>query len=338
MQSTETIQLEVKNAVPSGGEQETALCIDLWRQIDGFFKDRPFKVEDPYRGKLGEYDISLDASDMVRALQQAKDSSGSFNHYRRKHAEDSSVSLSATLSLKVAARNDLTAPYSIYHTASVFIQQLMLGMNIALPGSCQLLATRFLGEQAHRFEAQDFDSKAFYDANQSAVDHGWPRIGQLNFEKVWDWFEMLGTSHRNTAISTANKVLVDMLKIAQQRYRYGARTAMLVANQLEMLIGARNDEDMQHLRERVSLVLGRPPESADCFKELYRLRHALFLGEHPVRRPTLGYHDADEEIKQQLSQHNSGVEKAIAVVLALVQDLIETQSREYAFTEQMSRR
>ncbi len=338
MQTTETITLEIRNAIPNGGVDATAKIISMWQLVEGFFTARNFVVEDPYRGQLGEYRISLDAGPLINLMQMAQKTNESFDIYRQMHATDSSIAINSELHITVEALNARTEPYSVYHAASVFIQQLLLAMNLSLPGSCQFLGTRFTGSQAHRFEAQDFDSKAFYDAWLSASEHGWPKLQELEFEKVWQWFEKAGTSERNTAITTINKVLIDMLKIAQQRYRYGARTAMLVGNQLEMLVGTSDDHDMRHLRERVSLILGRPPESADCFKELYRLREALFKGEHPVRRPALVYHNADEEIMQQLAQHNSGVEKALAVVLSLLQDLVQSNSDGYQFSEQMQRR
>ena len=338
MQTTETINLEIHNAIPRGGAEASAKILAMWQFVDGYFIARRFLVEDPYRGQLGEYRISLDAAALTALMQTACSSAGSFDQYRQQHAADSSVTLSSSLTFTVEALNAKTEPYSVYHAASVFMQQLLLGMNLALPGSCQFLGTKFSGTQAHRFEAQDFDSMAFYDAQLSAGEHHWPKITQLDFDKVWSWFETAGTSERNTAITTINKVLIDMLKISQQRYRYGARTAMLIGNQLEMLVGTQNDRDMQHLRERVSLILGRPPEAADCFKELYRLREALFIGDHPVRRPALVFHNADEEITQQLAQHNSGVEKALAVVIALLQDLVETGSEGYQFNEQMQRK
>ncbi len=338
MQTTETINLDIHNAIPRGGAEASAKILALWQFVDGYFDASLFRVEDPYRGQTGEYSISLDASALISLMQNACSSSESFDHFRQQHAADSSVAISSVLRITVEALNARTEPYSVYHAASVFIQQLLLGMNLTLPGSCQFLGSRFSGAQAHRFEAQDFDSMAFYDAQLSASEHQWPALSELEFDQVWRWLEGAGTSERNTAITTINKVLIDMLKIAQQRYRYGARTAMLIGNQLEMLMGTQNDRDMQHLRERVSLILGRPPEAADCFKELYRLREALFLGDHPVRRPALVFHNADEEIMQQLAQHNSGVEKALAVVISLLQDLIKSGSEGYQFSEQMMRK
>lgn len=338
MQTTEIITIDIHNAIPNGSADTSARIVALWQFIDGFFNARKFVVEDPCRDQLGEYKVSVDASALIGLMQSAVSAAGSFDSCRQQHAADSQVQIGSRLDLTIEALDAKTDLYSMYNTASVFIQQLLLGMNLALPGSCQFLSTDFAGTHAHRFEAQDFDSKAFHDAHLSAIDHGWPSIRQLDFETVWNWFENAGTSERNTAISPINKVVIDLLKIAQQRYRYGARTAMLVANQLEQLVGTRNDEDMQHARERVSLILGRPPEAADCFKELYRLRLALFLGEHPVRRPDLVFHNADEEIMQQLAQHNSGIEKSLAVVLALLQDLILNNAEGYQFSEQMARK
>ncbi|WP_369600412.1 hypothetical protein AAIA72_11240 [Hahella sp. SMD15-11] len=337
MQITETIQLEIGNAIPHGTPDETRRAVDLWKEVDGWFDGRPFKVENPISGAPEVFRISLDAAPLIGLMERALNTAGSFDAWRLRHAQDETVPLTGHLNITVEVVEGSEAPYSRYHAAAVFIQTLLLGVNLSQPGACQFLATRFVGKQAHRFEAQDFDSKAFYDGMQSARENGWPKIDSLPFSQVWTWLEQIGASEKNTVIKDINKVLVDMLKIAQQRYRYGARTAMLVANQLEMLMNTKREQDMTHLRDRVSLVLGQPTEAADCFNELHRLREALFHGDHPVRRPALVYHDADEEVRQQLAQHNSGVEKAIAVVLALVQDLIRHRAECYRFSETMSR-
>ncbi|RMF16314.1 MAG: DUF2267 domain-containing protein [Gammaproteobacteria bacterium] len=337
MQTTETIQLEIGNAIPHGTEDETRRAVALWKEVDGWFSNRPFKVENPLNGAPESFNITLDAEPLITLMERIVNEAGSFDAWRLKHAQDETVPIHSRLNITVEVAEASETPYSRYHAAAVFIQTLLLGVNLSQPGACQFLQTRFAGKHAHRFEAQDFDSKAFYDGMQAARENGWPKMENLPFNQVWTWLEQVGVSEKNTVLKDINKVLVDMLKIAQQRYRYGARTAMLVANQLEMLMRCKRETDMTHLRERVILALGQPTEAADCFNELHRLREALFHGDHPVRRPALVYHDADEEVRQQLAQHNSGVEKAIAVVLALLQDLIEHRAETYRFSETLSR-
>jgi hypothetical protein len=334
-----TIPLTVGNIIPKGDTQETAAIIQVWQDAGQYLQQRRFVVENPQTGQLAVFLASLDVSAMLELLQQASRQSGSLDAYRRRHATNPTLPIGATLNLSLEHVEQVAAAgstYLLYHTANVFFQQLMLGINLSCPGACQLLSSRFSDAGAHRYEAQDYDSRAFHDGKCSSLEHTWPPIQKPAFQTVWNWMEAAGTSERNTAITTINKVLIDLLKLARQRDRYGARTALLVANQLELLLGTRADKDLVHARERTGLIMGYPPESADCFKELYRLKQALMNGAHPVKRPALVYHHAEEETLDLIKPHNSGVEKGFALIIALLQTLITHNAQGFQFTESMS--
>ncbi|MBK8971123.1 MAG: hypothetical protein IPM37_07030 [Hahellaceae bacterium] len=331
-----TLSLQVDNLIPRGDPEETRAIIELWTSAQAHLQNKPFEVQDPGSGKSLSFTLSLKADAALGLMNAVRSQFGSFNAARRERATHADMTLGAVLAVELAAAPDDTSLLGTYHAASVFFQQLYLALNLALPGACQLLATRFIGEQAHRFESQNFDASAFYDARASALEQTWPPLSTLDFVSVWAWLERTGNCESNTAVTPINKVLIDLLKVGQQQNAQSARTALLVANQIELLLGTHRDEDLRTARQRASLIFGPPPEAADGFKVLFQLRQALFKGAHPVRRPALVYHSPEDETVGLLKPHNSGVERSFAVILALLQQLIKENAQAYRFSESLT--
>lgn len=339
MTSSVTIGLQIGNAVPHGNESDTGTVIALWRTIDRFFEQTAFTAQDRVGGRSGDYRISLDASQLMKTLEAASTQSGSFSAHQKAFAADPGMSIDGGLEITVHEDSDRLDDEEAYHVAAVFLQQLVLAANLCVPGSIQLLGTRFTGEAAHRFEAQQFDSRILYGALKTARYDEWPPIStSLAFSEIWAWLDQCETSHTGTAIKDINKVLFTMLKVAEQRHEYSARTVLLVLYQLEMLLDCRHASSAGPMHRHTRMILGDVPDAADCFNELYEVRHQLFHGTQPVHRPPLISHDTDAAIREMIGQHNTAVESGTAMVLALLQDLASHGAQSYVFTETMARR
>jgi hypothetical protein len=143
---------------------------------------------------------------------------------------------------------------------------------------------------------------------KAASYHQWPELSVQSFANVWDWLAVCEASCTDTALNNINKVLFTLLKVAEQRHEYSART-----------------------------VLGATPEQSDCLRELLEVLYNLFLASQPVHRPPLICNHTADALRGQIGQHNSAVESGTAMVLALLHDLIPHQSQSYAFSENWSR-
>ena len=338
MTSSATITLYIGNVIPQGNEKETRSIVELWQQLDTFFDQRKFVSVAGIRSNARPYLVSLDASSVLEVMEGARDQSQTFTGHRKAHIEDPGKVIGADLVVTVSREDQDMAEVESYQVAANFVQQLVLAANIVLPGSIQILDARFTGAGAHRFEAQNFDSKILFGAQKAARENSWPQLQQHSLETVWNWLEDCEVSHTHTAIKDVNKVLFTMLKVAEQRHEYSARTVLLIMYQLETLLDCRNSPSFNLLRNRARLVLGKIPEAADSFRELYEVRNNLFLANQPVHRPPLISHNTEEELREQIGQHNTAVELGTAIVLALLQDLIANGAREFEFAETFSRR
>jgi len=337
MASSRTIQLHIGNAIPPANARNTGGIIALWQQIGTFFSDRPFHAQSGIKGAARAYSITLDTSPLLQAMEHARDQSQSFSDHRRAHIDSPDNRIDGELAISVTGQDQALEELESYHVATVFLQQLVMTANLIHPGAFQVLDARFTGEGAHRFEAQQYDARIFHGALRTATSNEWPALETPELESVWNWLEHTGVAKADTAIRDINRVLFTLLKVAEQRHEYSARTVLMIMYQLEVLLDCRDSRSLELLRNRTQLVLGAIPEAADCFTELHDVRNGLFLANQPVNRPPLICHNTAEALREQIGQHNTAVESGTALVLALLQDLIAHNAQGYNFTESMSR-
>lgn len=341
MSVAKTIKLYIGNAIPHGNTKESTSILKLWHQLQGFFQHRQFATQSSSKCELKEYSISMNVNSLLAAMEKAMQDSGNFDNYLQAHVQDETKSIAATLLFTVeSAAKSPAGPLEnkeVYEVTTLFLQQLVIAINLVLPGAFQVLQASFKGEGAYLFEVQSFDSRIYHGALENLNADIWSQPHNLGFAAVWDWLERAGVSQTHTAIKGINKVLFTMLKVAEQRSEYSARTVLLVLYQLEMLLDCRDRLDASRLRNRARLVLGKlPEEEVDCINELYTIRDDLFLGSHPVHRPPLISHDTNAEFRDRLGQHDTAVELGTALTLVLLQELISQNAQAFVFTESFS--
>lgn len=336
MTSSATIELNIGNAIPPGNATETGNVIALWQQISSFFSQRHFCGPESADGESVSYLVDLNADALLDLMENARQEAGSFNDWQKRHIENPQTRIDASVVIRLTPESGQCKQAECYRVATVFLQQLVLAANIAVPGSVQLLNTRFVGPGAHCYEAQEFDARILYGAFKSASYNEWPPLKLLVFDAAWQWLELCQTSRVVTAISRINKTLFTMLKVAEQRHETSARTVLLVIYQLEQLLDCRQANSLELIHNRTRMILGNIPEAANCLNELAEIRSSLFLANQPVHRPPLIAHNASESLRDQMGQHNSAVEAGTAIVLALIHNLISRDATCYEFTESVT--
>ena len=330
------INLHISNALPPGNDTESRQVLLLWQQIATFFDKREFKAAAGIRSQENVYRVTVDCSALINLMETALSNSGSFDKHIVKDTESVDRLAEATLVFTIDG-DPAPSRHACYELVTVLTQQILLAAHIARPGSVQLLRTQFEGEAAQRYEAQQFDANILYGAGRAARQNAWPPLADLSFEQVWQWLEVCETACTHTALRDINKVLFTLLKVAEQRHEYSARTVLLVIYQLETLMACRQPGRQDSLGARLRMVLGAMPEAADCIRELQEVRNNLFVASQPVHRPPLISHNTSDALREQVGQHNSAVEHGVAIVIALLQDLVRHQKQSYTFTESWQR-
>lgn len=337
MTSSTIIHLQIGKSIPPGDERETREIIEIWHKASAFFADLPFSAQGQLDGTADSYRLSLNAEKLIAAMENARDQSDSFSMHRLAHEKEPGVAVAGELSVTVSANDRTPDEEEIYRVATVFLQQVVLAFNLLRPGAVQFLDTRFSGEGAHKYEAQSYDSRIFYGAWKAAQANEWPPMKKLGLEELWSWLEGTESSQMETAITSINKVLFTLLKVAQQRHEYSARMALLVMYQLETMLECRHLNSLTDLRQRTALVFEDFPESSDWLTELYNARQDLFMASVPVHRPALICHATENVLPLQPGRHHSTVELGLGLVLALLHDLIAHGATRYTFSEILDR-
>lgn len=334
MTSELSFHIHVDNIIPHADKNASQEILSIWKAAHQFFSQTAYQCVSADGNNILDLQVKLDLSGVIEIIENAIQRAESLDAYRQLHAENSDTEIGAVLAISLNPEQgpDPISTRDAYYVASTFQQQLFLTLNLAFPGSCKLIGARFVGHNAHLYEAQSFDSKLFYDARMTRQQEGWPASQSLDLPTIWNWLNAQGFSRSETAISSINKVLVNLLKLGQQRHRFGSRSALLVSQQFELLL---NTHDETQLRNRTRLILGDIPESSDCFVALLKLRDELITGNHPVRRPALICHSVTEESREQISRHNTTIELAANIIISLLQRLVKTDKNKYKFKESL---
>ena len=136
MAKTESVKLIIDDVIPNAGANESTWIVSAWEGLDKHLKSIPFQVEDPYRVELDKFTLSVDASDIISLLRRAEQTEGGFVSYLQS-AIDADLPMGACLTVEISAELENLEKYTLYHAVNVLLHQIMLAMNIALPGSCQ---------------------------------------------------------------------------------------------------------------------------------------------------------------------------------------------------------
>jgi|DeeseametMP0441B_FD_contig_51_79970_length_1120_multi_2_in_0_out_0_1 hypothetical protein len=334
MTSENSFHIHVDNIIPHADEHASQEILTVWKAANQFFSDTTYECVSYNGDKILDLQIKPDLTGAIEIIESAIQRAKSLDGYRQLHAENSDTEIGAVLAISIAPSqsSDKISAEDAYYAASTFQQQLFLTLNLAFPGACKLLGARFVGYNAHLYEAQSFDSKLFYNARMTCRQEAWPQAQNLDLPTIWNWLNTQGFSRSDTAISSINKVLVNLLKLGQQRHRFGSRSALIASQQFELLL---HTIDETQLRNRTRLILGDIPESSDCFVALLNLRNELIAGNHPVRRPALICHSLNEESREQITRHNTTVELAANIMISLIQTLIKSGKSKFKFKESL---
>lgn len=335
MSTSTTIELAIANALPQANQADSGRIVELWRAIGTHFRNHGFSAQHRPGARVKLYNLGLDAGSLLQAMEQALQA-GSFDRQRAAHIVDRNAPVSGSLLLTVADRTGELQEREVYEVANLFLQQLVMAANLALPGSIQILAARYAGPGAHLVEAGVADSVIFGAARRVLQDAA--SLPALDFAQAWNWLDGLQLSHSHTAIKAIDKVLLTQLKVAEQRHEYSARTVLLVLFQLELLLDCHGRNDAALLRKRLRMLLPDLPESLDCIRDLFSVRAELLQGFQPVQRPPLLAHDMQDELQEQLGQHNLTVINAAALVHALLAQLVARGCSDFVFSESVALR
>ncbi len=334
--SSKIIEVLIAQPIPNAPAGLQSDIITAWVQADAMLDDVTFKVEDPFDDKLDVYRLSMDLGQVIEVLEHATEHEGGFTKYRQLMRQGSASINSVTIKIELTVQAAPENTIAYYHAAAVALQQLYLSLNLAVPGSCQMVDAKYPGDESVSFDPPVLEASPFIDAYLNNIDSQWPSLNRLNVADVWNWLKALKTSETETAILPVNKVLFGLLELGQSQAGLTNKDALLVCRLLELLTNTTEVINQSQISARILLILGHVSKDGDAIPELYRLKQAHAAGTRPFHRQVFKIHDFEEELLRHLCVHNSPVEEGLVIILAIVQKLCSSNGVGFDFDETVS--
>lgn len=218
---------------------------------------------------------------------------------------------------------------ALERAAGVVLQQLYLALNLSLPGAGHLLACHS-PHQTSFYNLPGFNASLLESAWQLSQDWQWPVLQQLDFAQVWQWLDQQGLSRIDIATTPLQKACFCLLELAEAKSSW-VQNVLPIGHLLE-LFTATDAANFGLCEQRLQLVLGSAGRHRHALQKFDELRQDLRLGQRPLLRPA----DLAHQQVQDLHPHHqppASVSAATAVLLAILQQLVQQRSSGLKFSE-----
>ena len=323
-----------------------------WEEVQEFFavgRPVPLIVE---RAPEHWYEISVDASAMLEyvgaeAARQRRDEEreeGSAN------GEPWSLDLGEeglaepSIRLLITPRVAADANELPLWLVERFLQQLFLAMNISAPGSCNLWPCELL--DFPNSAPLNLNADTLDDALFDALEEGWPELQWIPFQKTWEWLHRDLAYDKEIAETPSQKAFFSLLRICTWR-QWEPENALILTQVFESILTPGKDSILKTLKQRLEIVLGSPPTHKKWFDRLYESRSRIIHGVAEVPRPVrldrkhgpANPRWAGHPAVRKQEEETAFLEgRAVAALLALLQDMVVHNTRAYGFEEQLVRK
>ena len=331
------IRLGLGNVGANFGGTETIPIIKLWEEVDEYFTHYKLCIHSwGDWSSTEEYEISLDASNLITFLHATIDSENDYADYLKIFSEGRKKRYWCHLDIEVEAlQNQKKQRSSLFRCIGLFLQQLYLSMNLCVQGAGNFSWACF-PDNPEADAPLDLYNGHLESAWMGAREWGWPNLINVSFPQVWNWWDSIGFYELDIAKTAPQKAAFVLLEISSKNKNLGPNEILLISQVLESFFVDEQSNIGKILKRRLGLVLGQPSSHKNGLSKFYDLRSRIIHGDHPIIRPT-HYQELDEDVENHISEYFTPIDKTLAVILAILQDLIIHSSIEYEFKETFNR-
>ena len=307
------------------------------------------------------YEVSLDASAMLEHLREAIARA----QVNRELSEEAwrtgqtltespwtTAALEPSIRLLITPRAAADADRVPLWLVERFLQQLFLAMNVSTPGSCNLSPCEFLDlpDQNSVFPDEksvplNVNADTLDDALFDALEERWPKLGWIPFSDTWEWLHRDLAYDIEVAETPSQKAFFSLLRVCT--WRQGeTENALILTQAFESILSPGKDSIQKTLKQRLEILVGPPPTHKKWFDQLYELRSRIVHGVAEVPRPVGIRREndpadrlrmVDPAVRKQGEEMARNEGRAVAVLLALLQDMVVHNTRAYNFEQQLVR-
>ena len=305
--------------------------IDLWAQVGSALDHYRFSLD-----SLGTWNVTVDVSDVVAICKAAMvlEESGDATAFDARARRWVETGVPAKLRIVLEApESSLASDENMHIILNAVWQELFIVLNMCTEGAGHLNRARCLEPESARDLRLGYYGDAIESAWVEAREWGWPKLSQLPFKSVWAWLEQSGFRNCSIASAPVHKALVTFLELAQHESLFEPLEVLLLAQSLETLMVGGSGSIGKMLKNRIHLVLGEPTSHKKWITDFYNLRSRIIHGDYPLVRSGVIQEAESVEYSQKFWRP---LDRAIAVLIGLLQNLIVNNSMGFCFEERFS--
>jgi hypothetical protein len=313
---------------PSDGSTDFDPVLEVWtdagRVVNNFVR---------HDGVSVTFDVSnvLEALESAKRLEVGSDTRATDSVIRRWLEKGYAAHLEFLLESEVELAPDVV--YRIVHST---VQHLFLAQCLCARGAGYFNRARRLDEEDAESEEGAMGAMGYYGdplefAWSEAKEWGYPPLIGIPFAAAWNWLIQSEFDKCSIARTPLHKTLSVLLALSRQFSRVAAADVLALAQALEALLGGGSEKIGATLRARVEMILGEPVTHKRWLTDFYGLRSRIVHGAFPILRP--GGFVEEEELERHEHELLRTIDRAIAVVLCLLQKLVVANATGFRFSE-----
>lgn len=314
------------------------LLVSAWAEVEKYFKGRLIPFDEKH-----SIAVTVDASNIIEMLENLREENckAYFDRLLKERTFETLEEfhelqpLGGNLVIELKSSKEFDK-HEIENFLIRFIEQLFLSMNVAQYASCNFYGAHILEFKNYLSGPMSLSVEEFEQIWYVSKNWNWPKLQTIPFTVSWEWFSEQNARGFVVAETPVQKALVMLLHLSQKG-EYDAMDLVSVSLVLESFFVSKNERKVQSIKRKIKALLGEPFKERSWIDKFYNIRSDIVHGDYPIIRP--GYSRNDESIKKAEIQVDEIMEytyKGIAVILAILQDLIISSANSYEFKESIS--
>lgn len=306
--------------------------IALWEQINEFFSSYKIAVRTHDISKVAEYLVDMDASQVIKDLRlhhELETTSGDRAEQLEKVYSNLKRGITLVFRLRPINKPAVDCPHTPRRLVDLLLQEIFIAANLCLPASCKFYKITDLDRE----DSPPPSLYCFYfeDCARFGRDEKWPKYSQIPFENAWLWLMGCGIHDLDIAATPVQRALFSLLEMARCD-DFNITEVLLISQALDGLLVKKEEQKQQTLGRRIANLIGTPSKQQNWVKEFYNLRSAIAHGSYPIVRAHSA-HENSPEVAEYHEQYFVPLVRAIAALIAILQDMILSEITEYRFEQ-----
>lgn len=216
-------------------------------------------------------------------------------------------------------------------TLQAFLEDLFLAFNLCVPGSLHLTNVEVREENNSKKIELNLFGDRFELVWDKAHKDEWPFLQILEFSQTWQWMGKVNYKGTPVARKPIHKALLTLLQLTKGAGLKGQDGIILLSQTLEGLLVESFSGIRKTLEDRINIVLGKPNTHKKWLSKFYRIRSKIVHGTEPIYRENAN--EFDSSLEEELFLQEATLDRATAVLIALIQTLIKNDGQKFIFEE-----